>query len=469
MAGEGILPKVAIVGAGRAGLSLLRVLHDNEHIEIVGVCDISSQAPGLIEAQRLGVTTFQNCEDLIAGEVTPDLIINVTANTELPGRLEELKKPGMEVIHGSTAELVWELITAQQRMMHDVEGRMTEMKDLYQLGIKLSSSTDLKEVYSYVIRYATRLTNTPAGSIALLDETAGEMYLAHAEGFSDDFNMISRWKLRAGGLTNYVLNREEPVIVPDITKLDEGVNPALEREGVKSIIATPLTAHGKIIGILYVDDFVERHFSDGEASILGLLSGYAALSIEKMKLLDDTRQMAITDGLTGLRNQQEFISQLEAETVRAERYGRSLTVVGLDIDNFKSYNDKFGHLSGNDLLKVLAKEIEKNSRKADLCARIGGEEFAVIMSETSLPEAVRSAERLRETIATMHERHPDETERAITVSIGVAVYPDHGGTAKELYKSADDALYVAKQKGRNQVIVHPQISAAEFLQSPLSS
>ena len=463
------MPKIAIIGAGHAGLALIRTLKDNEQIEIVGVCDIDGEAPGLAEAKHLGIPAYGSCDELLGEAADLDLIINVTADPEMCERLEELKSPKTELIHGSTAELVWELIAAQQRMMNEVRERMIEMKDLYQLGIKLSSSTDLKEVYGYVIRYATRLTGTPAGSIALLDEGAGEMYLAHAEGFSEHFYKFSRWKLRPGGLTSYILNQQEPVIIPDISKFDEGVNSALEREGVRSIIATPLTARRKIIGILYVDDFIERHFSDGEASILGLLSGYAALSIEKMKLLDDTRKMAVTDGLTGLRNQQEFLVQLDAETIRAERYGRKLSVIGLDIDYFKRYNDEHGHLAGNDLLKVLARAISENSRKADVCARIGGEEFAVIMPEAALPEAVKLAERLRRTVEGMHKRFHESMKSPITISVGVAIYPDHGAAPKELYKSADDALYKAKAAGRNRVVVYPDVSAAEFMENPAVS
>lgn len=458
------MQKITIIGAGAGGVSLINILKDSEYVEICGVCDIRADAPGVIEAERLGIKTFTDFEKMLAGCPETNIVINVTDDPALRVRLDELKLEGLEVMHGSTAALVWELITAQQGARRAAEEQMGELKGLYQLGLKLSSSTDLNEIYGNIIRSATRLTGTPAGSIALLDESSGEMVLAYAEGFSKSFNKFSRWSLRAGGLTNFILNQTEPVIIPDVNALDEGVNPALALEGVRSIIATPLTARGKILGILYVDDFITRDFTDGEASILGLLSGYAALSIEKMKLLDDTRKMAITDGLTGLKNQQEFLAQLELETERAERYGRKLSVVGLDIDFFKRYNDEFGHLAGNDLLRALARELVENSRKADLAARIGGEEFAVVMPETALPEAVMLAERLRVIIEEMHVKHAEAMKKSITVSIGVATYPEHGDTAKKLYKSADDALYKAKESGRNCVVVYPDTPAAAVLE-----
>jgi diguanylate cyclase (GGDEF)-like protein len=453
------MARIAIIGAGRGGLSLLKVLKQNDDIEIVGICDIDSGAAALAEAVNLGIKTYSNYLDLINDCTGLDLIINVTADPDLPAQLESARGPKTEVIHGTTAELVWELITTQRRMISEVEERMRELKDLYQLGLKLSSSIDLAEVYDYVIEYATRLTKTPAGSIVLLDEEHGEMVLAHSVGFSEAFKEVVRWRFRPHGLTNHILNQSEPVIIPDVAEIKDGISPALAAEKVKSIIATPLTARGKVMGILYVDDFEERDFSAGEASILGLLSGYAALSIERMKLLEDTRKMAITDGLTGLRNQQEFLAQLDAETDRAERYERKLSVVDLDIDFFKTYNDEFGHLAGNDLLRVLARTISENSRNTDICARIGGEEFAVIMPETTVEDAAVSAERLRATIEKMHVDHADIVKKAITVSIGVATYPEHGESAKEVYKSSDDALYKAKETGRNRVIVFPDTPA----------
>jgi len=291
------------------------------------------------------------------------------------------------------------------------------------------------------------------------------MMLAAAKGFSPDFFALARWKLRKGGLTSYILNQEEPVVLPDVSGLEEPVNPALRQEGVKSIIATPLLVRGKIIGILYVDDFQPRKFDQNDSSILGLLGGYAALAIEKTKLLDDTRRMAITDGLTGLNNQQEFIRRLEEESARAARYGRPLSVVELDIDFFKNYNDTHGHLAGNEVLKTLAKTITDHSRVTDLCARTGGEEFAVIMPETDFAKAMALAERLRVLVEEMSLKTEGNgrSEDKITVSIGVASCPEHGQTAMELYHAVDQALYRAKDNGRNRVIGYPDQPVDDLL------
>lgn len=448
------MQRIAILGAGRGGLSLFRALKDNSRVNIVGICDIDPSAPGLAEAENFGVETFSDWRNLVSRRDGIDVIINVTNDPVLDRDLESSKDFQAEIIHGKAARFIWALSRAQQQLQDDAERRIVELNEMYELGLMLSSSVDLKEVYSIIINYATKLTETPAGSIAILDEKTGEMTLAAAKGFSKSFFKLDRWKLRKGGLTSYILNQEEPVILPDISSLTEGVNPALIKEGVKSLIATPLLVRGKIIGILYVDDFERREFTDRDSTILGLLSGYAALAIEKGKLLDDTRQMAITDGLTGLNNQQEFLKRLEEETARAGRYRRPLSVVELDIDYFKAYNDTHGHLAGNDILRNLAKCIGDHSRVTDLCARTGGEEFAIIMPETDFEKAVSLAERLRVMVES-HECQIEERVSRITISIGVASFPEHGSTAMELYHAVDQALYKAKELGRNRVIGFP--------------
>lgn len=449
------MQRVAILGAGKGGLSLLQAIKANPKVDIVGICDRDPGALALPEAAHAGIRIFSDYHELLEKCEAIDVIINVTNDMQLDEELKKTKDERTEIIHGRAGKFIWAMSTAQQKLQRAAEERISELNELYELGIKLTSSADLQEAYSTVIDYAMMLTQTPAGSIAVYDEKTEEMTLGAAKGFSDDFFSLRRWKLRKGGLTSHILNQTEPVILSDITSLREPVNPTLVKEGVKSLIAAPLTVRGKIVGILYVDDFRLRDFSESDASLLGLMTGYAALAIEKMKLLDDTRRMAITDGLTGLNNQKEYMKRLEEEIARAARYGRPLSVVELDIDFFKTYNDRFGHLAGNELLRVLSRTISNNSRATDLCARTGGEEFAVIMPETSFEKAMQLAERLRAVVEDLRIDIANEESQSITISIGVAAFPEHGSTALEIYRSVDQALYKAKETGRNKVVGFP--------------
>lgn len=193
------MQKLAIIGAGKGGMALIEVLNENADAEIVGVCDVDPIAPGILEASRLGIKTFLDAQTMVGEIGDIDLVINVTGVAELGEVLAQVKGPDTEVINGRSALLIWQLTQSQRKLMGQAQQRLNELQDLYQLGLKLTSSVDLREVYSAILDYATMLIQAPAGSIALLDEANGEMTLAAAKGFSGDFFKLSRWKLRKGG------------------------------------------------------------------------------------------------------------------------------------------------------------------------------------------------------------------------------------------------------------------------------
>ncbi len=160
---------------------------------------------------------------------------------------------------------------------------------------------------------------------------------------------------------------------------------------------------------------------------------------------------AVTDGLTGLYNHRYFHEVLEAELVRSERHKRPFAVVMLDVDFFKKVNDAKGHPVGDELLRRIAQLLREVLRQTDVIARYGGEEFSAVLPETGKAEAVQVAERIRASIAEQLNL-PEVFGRAVTASLGVAVYPEDGLTAVVVLAAADKALYVAKDRGRNQIV-----------------
>jgi len=163
------------------------------------------------------------------------------------------------------------------------------------------------------------------------------------------------------------------------------------------------------------------------------------------------RELALRDGLTDLYNHREFYRMCREECGRAQRYGAPLALLMLDIDFFKRINDTLGHPCGDEVLRFVARTLVSVTRASDRAARYGGEEFAVIMPQSGVPEAVAAAERIRMTVAERTVSLENGGTIAVTVSIGVAGFPDHGRTEQELVKAADTALYRAKQTGRNRV------------------
>ncbi len=209
-------------------------------------------------------------------------------------------------------------------------------------------------------------------------------------------------------------------------------------------------------------------------SVVGLLiGGIGAYMMKEIRDREEKlKEMIITDNLTGLYNRWYFYLRLNSEIQRAKRYGRTFSLLILDVDDFKKFNDTYGHLMGDKLLQSIANVIKKSIRRndtypkydVDIPCRVGGEEFAVILPEASSIQSTVAAERLRMSIETkgaamVAERIRKSIEqekvkgKKVTVSIGVASFPDHGTDADSLFKAADDAMYMAKRRGKNRVVV----------------
>ncbi|UCG12213.1 MAG: GGDEF domain-containing protein, partial [Deltaproteobacteria bacterium] len=170
---------------------------------------------------------------------------------------------------------------------------------------------------------------------------------------------------------------------------------------------------------------------------------------EKNKELEE---LSITDSLTGLNNRKHLMEKLAGELIRSERYDRKFSVLMIDIDHFKRYNDTYGHLAGDEVLRRMAEVFRQSIRSSDYAARYGGEEFMLILPETGSGQGVQAAERIRRRVA--EERiGGEEHSEVVTVSVGVASFPENGDDSNSIISQADVALYRAKQAGRNQVIL----------------
>ncbi|MFQ5886816.1 MAG: GGDEF domain-containing protein, partial [Anaerolineae bacterium] len=230
---------------------------------------------------------------------------------------------------------------------------------------------------------------------------------------------------------------------------------AIERiSGAKGTACVPLRVGEKSVGVLIIVSPREQLADDERAMLLGL-ADQAGLAIQNARLYEETQQLAITDGLTGLYNLRYFYEALEKEIQRSERYHRSVSLIILDIDNFKRYNDTYGHLAGDDLLKELAQLMSKVTRQTDTLARYGGEEFAIILPETETEGAEFLAQRLQEEVREHRfSTQDDQTIGRITISLGVATYPHHAHSTKALVDAADMALLRAKQAGKNRLFAY---------------
>lgn len=444
---------VALIGAGRGGSALLELFSNDPLVKIIGVADTRPQAPGINLARRLRIPVTADYRKLL-NRKRLDLVIDVTGKKAVEKALDKIKPSGVEIMGGTSAYFLWQLLEERIRSKEEIERLLFEYQSLYELGLKFTSTDQLDRLYNLIVDDAVRLTDTPAGSLAIFDEKRGEMYFGAVKGFSKGFSKTMRWKLRKAGLTSSILNQKHPLVIPDVRKFRSFDNPVMLREGIRSLMAAPLWAEGRIMGILYVDDFSARNFNVREISLLSLLSTIAAMAIDKTRMLESTRLLAITDELTRLYNHRYFLQQLTNEINRAKRYNRPLSLLMLDIDHFKDYNDTYGHLKGNEILKDLAGMIKELSREVDIPARYGGEEFTIIMPETNRRRGRILAERLRKMISDHPFQHREKQPGGrITVSVGLATYPDNAATPFALIEATDKALYEAKRGGRNRVCI----------------
>jgi len=252
--------------------------------------------------------------------------------------------------------------------------------------------------------------------------------------------------------------QENEEIMKEICKqvLQQGKPIIINHQGgkVKSILAIPLTSKERNIGVGVITSQETAFFSQREVDFFAALANQASMAIENARLYKMMEHSAYTDGLTGLYNHRYFQVRLQEELRRIKRNKSKLSLMMLDIDNFKNYNDTNGHPQGDWVLKELADILIQSVRAIDIVSRYGGEEFSVILPDTDSEDAFSVAERIRKNIEQSYFQVNGCDDKSITVSIGIACYPHQVSGKEELIKKADQALYQAKRQGRNQVCIY---------------
>ncbi|MBI5026395.1 MAG: diguanylate cyclase, partial [Nitrospirae bacterium] len=271
------------------------------------------------------------------------------------------------------------------------------------------------------------------------------------EGIQDP----STVRLSTEGLFRKVLKDQVPL---RIEKTGEHIEVPELNLKVKDILAVPLISSGDTSGVLILADKLKDSFDHEDEDMLMDFAFQAFLTVS---VHEEIIRLAVVDGLTGLNNHRHFQERLKDEIARARRYGREVSLLILDIDHFKNFNDIYGHQVGDRVLKSISSIIKEQIRATDLAARYGGEEFAVILPETDYAGSRILAERLRKKIAETPFILPNGERAFITISIGFASFPENAGDKDEFIGSADKALYFAKEHGRNMTCGFAETLEAE--------
>jgi diguanylate cyclase (GGDEF)-like protein len=250
----------------------------------------------------------------------------------------------------------------------------------------------------------------------------------------------------------WVLKHRKPLIVEDVvTDFRFSTDNHGELKKVfRSLIATPLVSGDKIIGILRMDNSREFSYSQDDLRLLDIIADLGAVSIENALLYEKTKQLAIRDSLTGLAVRRYFLERLQEEVTRTAMKKGQLSLLMLDIDHFKKYNDQFGHAAGDIVLKHIARTMNSMVKEGDIVARYGGEEIVVMLCGRNKKEAVVEAEEIRKAV----KESPVTLRRHsanISVSIGISSYSEDASGPEALIRIADERLYKAKAEGRDRV------------------
>jgi len=335
----------------------------------------------------------------------------------------------------------------------ELKAQVRALNDLISVAHASVSTIELDALLSAILDSAMSFAEMPAGSVALYNNRTGELSLRAHAGLSEQFVAQRVWAVTPGGLTDQLLRRDEILFIEDTHKADYFKNPLAISEGIRSLICIPLVSKGIIQGILYLDDFQPRCFDTNRMSLISVLASFAAMAIDNARLHQETCQLAITDPLTRLFNRRYFDTVLPQELAHAMRTSQSLSLLLIDADNFKKFNDTYGHPMGDRILATIGTALKRTLRSVDFAFRYGGEEFVVILPETGLKSARRVAERIRQrVIADSRRVMRSDVADPVTVSTGIACFPRDadGGTA--LVAVADGLLYQAKGAGKNRIL-----------------
>lgn len=333
-----------------------------------------------------------------------------------------------------------------------LESHIQDLTDLISVARTVVSTLELDQVLQTILHNALTFMNMPSGLLAVYQENSDRMVMRAHAGMSADFVRADQWPLHGMGdqLTRDAMSDFAIRHCPDITTAPSPLATWVN-EGIRGVVCIPLASHNKPVGILYLFDKETRQLKERQLDQLALFASFASMAIDNASLHSRTKLMALTDALTGLYNNRYFMQVFPHELVRARRYMKPLSIIMMDVDNFKKLNDTFGHPKGDQVLASVGNIISCSLRAADLSFRYGGEEFTVILPETRLEGAFMVAETLREKISKgASPLLGRSSEQNVTVSLGVASYPIDGATTDQLLAHADACLYHAKRQGKDR-------------------
>jgi diguanylate cyclase (GGDEF)-like protein/PAS domain S-box-containing protein len=349
-------------------------------------------------------------------------------------------------LEAAVAERNAQLREANARLQgwaQELEQRNAEISLLGQMGELLQSCNTTEEAYLVIQQSVQKLFPTDSGAVFLFNASRTLVEAATLWGELPPTEMVFApdecWALRRGRAHG-------------LAEMQSGFQCRHVEAQKTAYLCVPLVAQGEAIGIFHVLlGSSDPKQAEAKLNLALRVSDHLGLALAKLKLQETLQNLSVRDPLTGLYNRRYMEESTERELRRAERQKKQVGVIMADIDHFKRFNDTFGHDAGDALLKEVAKVMDQHVRGSDIACRYGGEEFTIIMTDVSPAITQQRAEQLREAVRNLKIYYGDRVLDSVTLSLGVAIFPEHGDTHRALLQAADVALYQAKQSGRDRV------------------
>nr|WP_236588069.1 sensor domain-containing diguanylate cyclase [Tumebacillus amylolyticus] len=340
--------------------------------------------------------------------------------------------------------------------------KISRLNEVHQVNAQLQSEFDLDKIYNSIVEAAGRLTNCAAGVLWVLRGDRIYPVCSSDESVAAQLPQEGMSLEQTGIVVNCVKNKRVER-VDDVWK-DRRVKSIKGKAHFESVLVVPLLSRDKVVGVITCYGTRPYVFTAEQTEWVTVLATQVGVIIENANLYQELQEATLRDPGTGLYNYRYFYQELKRRMQMAKEQKRALSIVIIDIDHFKKYNDTYGHVVGDEVLRQTGQVIQKTVGNRGVVARYGGEEFAVILDEP-LEEAKLSVEHLRRAVAHNKFEYQGYVVQGVTISVGLATYPDHDQDEKELLEKADQAMYWgAKQRGRNKVAVYtPDFDAHLFV------
>ena len=375
--------------------------------------------------------------------------------TESPVMEAMIRLGGQDTEDQESEDVIFSAGEVQEKQLF----KMTLINRIYELSMRYNN---LREICNAVIEIYASVIDFDVAMSMITDDDHIKMFIYVNKPLNKEFfqntkkRMMGDFERQTG---QKIIKENVEVIIEDP---DHNIIKGAEEYEIRGFHTQLMESKGEKFGIFVMSRARDNIFNPDELEMANIIAGQSNMVIDNVRMYEKIQRFAIADGLTGLYNHRYFQEQLEKEYSRAIRFHLNLSLIILDIDHFKNFNDEHGHQQGDTILKAIAGIMKKCVREIDLVARYGGEEFVVILPETPKKNAVIVAERIRNAIQE-YEVPREPRPLNVTASLGLAGYPeDNISTRLDLISKSDLALYKAKRDGRNRVCLYSPELEVEF-------